>query len=148
MYINVYKVSSFLDGQQMLTKHEVIEIYQHKIELLAKESSNGLPHVLLGKTIRGKSSPLARIYGVNSRTIRDVWNRHTWRDATHHLWKQEEQFLIVKSKRKSNQQVHVCKYNLIALDSDFPTYRSIVVLYDILEEDHEIISNIMQNRPS
>ena len=76
--------------RQMLTEQQVIEIYSHKIYLLSQLGSNSKSKI---QSIRGKSGPLSRLFGVSSRTIRDIWNRHTWQYATHSLWCEEEMYI-------------------------------------------------------
>ncbi len=38
-----------------------------------------------------RSNEVAEQYGVNSKTIRDIWNRATWVKATRHAWTVEEE---------------------------------------------------------
>ena len=85
----------------MLTKQQVVEIYKHKLATLAHLSN---PENQIS-SIRGKCGPLSRVYGVSSRTIRDIWNRRTWGYATHHLWMEEEPRLSVKSILSFDLQV-------------------------------------------
>ena len=40
---------------------------------------------------------LARMYGVSSKTIRDIWNRKTWANATEHLLGQGKVSPIISS---------------------------------------------------
>lgn len=89
----------------MLTEEQVIEIYTKKIAMVVELSKIG-PRTSLGDSVRGKSGPLSSIYGVSSRTIRDIWNRRTWRYATHHLWSDEELYLKSSANCEMNFQVH------------------------------------------
>ena len=38
----------------------------------------------------GLSNPLSKIYEVTPKTIRDIWNRSSWKHATKHLWVYEK----------------------------------------------------------
>ena len=38
--------------------------------------------------VRGESSVLAKQYGVSPKTIREIWNRKSWTEATAALWHQ------------------------------------------------------------
>ena len=69
----------------VLTKEVASEIYQHKIRLLTPTSYKA--SIQSGKaSIKGESSKVAKLYGVSSKTIRDVWNHKTWGNATSALW--------------------------------------------------------------
>jgi hypothetical protein len=65
----------------ILTEEQAVEIYQIKLTL--NEEGN-----ILAKNWRSRSSsaPVARHYQVSPKTIRDIWNRITWKYATSHLW--------------------------------------------------------------
>lgn len=71
----------------MLTAELAEEIYRLKLQMRAahgKHSSTDFE-----ASMRGKSGPLSKVYGVSARTIRDIWNRNTWAFATVHLWGKE-----------------------------------------------------------
>eukprot|EP00291_Cryptomonas_curvata_P014215 CAMPEP_0172179230 /NCGR_PEP_ID=MMETSP1050-20130122/16499_1 /TAXON_ID=233186 /ORGANISM="Cryptomonas curvata, Strain CCAP979/52" /LENGTH=199 /DNA_ID=CAMNT_0012852083 /DNA_START=353 /DNA_END=948 /DNA_ORIENTATION=- len=42
------------------------------------------------RSVAGKSSLVAELYGVSPKTIRDVWNRKTWTQVTRPMWTAEE----------------------------------------------------------
>ena len=58
----------------MLTEKQVIEIYRIKKRLDMDQECRA--------SIRGMSGPISKVYGVNARTVRDIWNRKTWAYAT------------------------------------------------------------------
>ncbi len=74
----------------MLTEQHVIEIYKYKLDLIAslESSSNEAGEIKI--SVRGRSAPLSKLYGVSPRTIRDIWNRQTWGYATSPLWHYEQ----------------------------------------------------------
>ena len=39
-----------------------------------------------GQNSKGKSVPVSRIYNISPKTVRDIWNRKTWSDATFKLF--------------------------------------------------------------
>lgn len=69
----------------VLNKATAVEIYQHKIRLMVPMSYKASIQSWKAN-IRGESSKLAKQYGVSSKTIRDVWNRRSWIEATDSLW--------------------------------------------------------------
>ena len=71
-----------------LTQKEAMEIYSHKLQLINPTSYKASIQSWK-KNVRGESSKLAKIYGVSSKTIRDIWNRKSWSIATKGLWRQE-----------------------------------------------------------
>ena len=77
----------------MLSESKVVEIYEHKLSLLAKRSTAAAaaPELSSSMSLRGESSSIAAAYGVSSRAIRDIWNRQTWAVATRGLWLQERE---------------------------------------------------------
>ena len=58
---------------------------------------------------KGRSVPLATMFNVSAKTIRDIWNRKTWTFATRHLWKQEKtiQRLGRESPQAHSQVINV-----------------------------------------
>ncbi len=67
----------------MLTECAAVEIYKMKIALLRCK-----------KSIWGQTRSVAKLFGVNSRTVKYVWNRQTWGHATEHLWGSESEIEI------------------------------------------------------
>ena len=66
---------------------QVEAIYMVKISIIADFSSlERCSRSRLDAAMRGKSGPLAKIYGVSLRAIRDIWNRNTWLCDTESLW--------------------------------------------------------------
>mmetsp|Transcript_63357 Transcript_63357/g.169410 ORF Transcript_63357/g.169410 Transcript_63357/m.169410 type:complete len:196 (+) Transcript_63357:205-792(+) len=68
-------------GQQrrILTKDQAIAIY-------AQRKS-------------AKASSVAANFHINTKTVRDIWNRRTWAEETQHLWEEGEQPVIRSKKR-------------------------------------------------
>ena len=60
----------------ILSETLAAEIYSSKIEFLRFGRSK----------ISGKSAEIARMHNVSPKAIRDIWNHHTWKKATRHLW--------------------------------------------------------------
>ncbi|EKX36362.1 hypothetical protein GUITHDRAFT_165776 [Guillardia theta CCMP2712] len=48
-----------------------------------------------------ESTFIAKKYGVSSKTVRDIWNRRTWAEATKPLWTDEE--------KESTEELDACK---------------------------------------
>jgi hypothetical protein len=82
------------ESRVLLNKTLAIEIYQTKLTLAAPTSFESCLKDSRIK-MRGKSAKLSKIYGVSAKTIRDIWNRKTWANATNHLWDQEPMFMEV-----------------------------------------------------
>ena len=80
----------------MLTESKVVEIYKHKLSLLAKKCTAAATSTKMSSSmsLRGESSSIAATYGVSSRAIRDIWNRQTWAVTTRHLWLQESEIAV------------------------------------------------------
>ena len=76
------------NGRVVLNKTLAAEVYAHKLALTIPTSFKSCLQVASKKT-KGESAKLALRYGVSAKTIRDVWNKKTWADATSHLWKKE-----------------------------------------------------------
>ena len=74
----------------MLSETVAIEIFNAKLDFLHQLEFRHCQHVSL---LRGKSTPLAKMYGISSRAVRDIWNRHTWGHATKCLWPVEDALL-------------------------------------------------------
>jgi hypothetical protein len=72
----------------MLTEYAAVEIYKMKLALLQQRTK------CEPASIWGKSRSVAKLFGVNTRTVKYVWNRQTWGHATEHLWEQESELLV------------------------------------------------------
>ena len=100
----------------MLSESKVVEIYEHKLSLLAKRRAS--PELSSLMSLRGESSSIAADYGVSSRAIRDIWNRQTWAVTTRHLWVEEsETALTVDFSDTSIVKVMSCIFTIA--DSEF-----------------------------
>jgi hypothetical protein len=64
------------------------EIYRYKILLLQPNNIGSCLQSAQSK-MRGQSVPVAERYGVSPKTVRDIWNRQTWVDATEKLWDED-----------------------------------------------------------
>jgi hypothetical protein len=85
----------------MLTESAAVEIYKIKIALQQQRQSDA------PVSIWGKTRSVAKMFGVNSRTIKYVWNRLTWSHATEHLWAIESE---IKTSSKSRQNEVVIRF--------------------------------------
>ena len=131
----------------MLTDIQVVEIYERKIALLSRSMS--LPSgdsVSSSLPIRGKSESVAKLYGVSSRTIRDIWNRQTWGITTRHLWDQESTYGFDASKSVNCKvQNHFAWYiySLVQMIRNRRLYRSAGTLLSgvlVVQKDLEMPS--------
>ncbi len=52
-------------------------------------------------SIWGRTRSVAKLFGVNSRTVKYVWNRQTWGYATEHLWELESELQASSYSRRS-----------------------------------------------
>ena len=74
----------------MLSEHQAVEIYMHKIDLATAaryRDEKMTPALIL---LRRESKGMAKRYGLTIRAIQDIWNRRSWAYATHHLWALED----------------------------------------------------------
>ena len=69
----------------ILNSELAVDIYQHKLELMAPKCFKSCIQSPIVKT-RGESIKLAVKYGVSAKAIRDIWNHKSWVKATMHLW--------------------------------------------------------------
>jgi len=67
----------------VLTSKQVMDIYSVKLQLLNNYRATLLSD---GYGSRGMSSSVAKQFGVSPKTVRDIWNRRTWRCATEGLF--------------------------------------------------------------
>ena len=71
-------------NHRFLTSKQASEIYFEKISILMSTNSSG--------TLKGQSTHIAPKFGVSPKTVRDIWNRRTWQQATCHLWATEQSY--------------------------------------------------------
>jgi hypothetical protein len=92
----------------VLTDEKAAEIYVYKLATLRsglskpKNYSQVFLHTESPK-IKGQSTLVAQQYAVSPKTIRDIWNRKTWANATRHLWSSET---VVLNQYQPTQQFH------------------------------------------
>ncbi|EKX48191.1 hypothetical protein GUITHDRAFT_136933 [Guillardia theta CCMP2712] len=77
----------------ILTAEQAIEIYQKR-----PKSDSSLT------TSSCRSNEVAEQYGVNSKTIRDIWNRATWVKATREVWTAEEEAEYEEAQMFENRE--------------------------------------------
>ena len=68
----------------VLTAKLAKEIYKRKLALLAQTASEYDFNASM--SLKGQSVPISHVYNVSAKTIRDIWNRKTWKFATRDLW--------------------------------------------------------------
>ena len=74
----------------MLHEQQAVAIYMAKLALMS-QNRDATAIKIKAQVVKGQSARVAAMYGVNPRTIRDIWNRHSWAYATRHLWPLEPQ---------------------------------------------------------
>eukprot|EP00292_Cryptomonas_paramecium_P013563 CAMPEP_0113691848 /NCGR_PEP_ID=MMETSP0038_2-20120614/18721_1 /TAXON_ID=2898 /ORGANISM="Cryptomonas paramecium" /LENGTH=225 /DNA_ID=CAMNT_0000613623 /DNA_START=327 /DNA_END=1004 /DNA_ORIENTATION=- /assembly_acc=CAM_ASM_000170 len=78
-------------GQQraILTKEQAVRIYMYR---------KSAPFPIEPK-LAGNATAVAALFQVNPKTVRDIWNRRTWTDETHHLWQVGDE-PVMRSRRR------------------------------------------------
>ena len=66
---------------RVLTPQQAVEIFSYK--LTSPVASYATVHLKHGNDHSGM---IGKIYNVSAKTIRDIWNRRSWRHETFHLW--------------------------------------------------------------
>ncbi len=99
----------------LLNKESAIEIYKHKLSLIAPTSFKSCVEKSEIK-VKGQSSKLAQKYGVSAKTIRDIWNKRSWASATCHLWRKEGPKAISDSKSFVSQHIFDRQISEICLE--------------------------------
>ncbi len=61
----------------MLTEHAAIKIYECKVSLIEQLTSDKSI-----RSLRSHSGQVAKLFGVSSRIVRDIWNHKTWANET------------------------------------------------------------------
>ena len=89
----------------MLTKKQAEEIYMIKLSQHTRHS-NELSPDYCQRSLRGKCSFVAKTYGVSPRSVRDIWNRYTWEEATCHLWRHEQAGAIKICETSSKKVIY------------------------------------------
>ena len=89
---------------RMLNEHDALKIYEFKIAWQTELGKD-----MTRRSLRGQSGPASRLFGVSSRTVRDIWNRQTWAYATKNLWSREPAFVkYVTDCLSLNEDNKVC----------------------------------------
>lgn len=84
-------VESRANGR-ILTREQAIAIFQKRV--IPEEDEEPGP---------GKSGMVAKKFGVSPKTVRDVWNKTTWVEATCQFWTEEER----RSYSQTQQLLHL-----------------------------------------
>ena len=90
----------------VLCSSQATEIYQHKLSLL-QPSSFGACLQTAESRMKGQSVPVAELFGVSPKTVRDIWNRRTWACATQHLWTNDHLFGSTMSSIDVRQSIEM-----------------------------------------
>ena len=85
----------------ILNQRLAADIYAHKLSLINPTTFDSLFKDSQMKT-KGQSSKVAVKYGVSPKTVRDIWNRRTWTNATRNLWEPEFKMIEVSWLNRSN----------------------------------------------
>ncbi len=72
----------------ILTPDLAREIYARKLALIEPKGLNSC--VDSSTLLKGRSGPIANIYNVSAKTVRDIWNHKTWSFTTADMWLAEE----------------------------------------------------------
>ena len=75
----------------ILTAEQAVEIYQKRSMATDSQATSSC-----------RSNEIAELYGVNSKTIRDIWNRATWVKATRSVWTAEEEAQYMSTQLNSS----------------------------------------------
>ena len=94
----------------MLNEQQAVAIYMIKISLGAQNRTNNPNTNTEMQVIKGQSVRVSVMYGVNARTIRDIWNRQSWAYATRHLWYLEPQPRVANALSMSTVKVLLHPY--------------------------------------
>jgi hypothetical protein len=114
----------------VLTASQAVEIYRCKLRFRhPKTFQSSLLSV--ESRIKGQSVPVAEMFGVSPKTVRDIWNRRTWAFTTAHLWTEEADDTVpvklVSSHVNLNITGHAPKINCTArtaLDISWSSYKN------------------------
>lgn len=79
------------NSRVILNSELAADIYLHKLNVMAPTSFESCLRPARIR-MRGKSSKLAKKYGVSAKTVRDIWNHKSWIKATNHLWPRNVDF--------------------------------------------------------
>ena len=72
-----------------LISTQVLHIYMYKLQLLHASTFKACLQDVDSR-LKGQSKWFAPMFGVSSKTVRDIWNRRTWTQTTGVLWAQED----------------------------------------------------------
>ena len=89
----------------MLQEQQVVAIYMAKLAF-RMQTREDKPDNKYIQGIKGQSVRVSAMYGVTSRTIRDIWNRQSWAYATRHLWHLETQSGVDNTISMHPEKVH------------------------------------------
>ena len=101
-----------VDNRIILSPQDAYDIYKLKIEMMSKGSTFSSVLSCSKQNLRGKSRAIAIKYKVSSKSIRDIWNRKTWVNATGCLWDQDPDESFI------NARVEKVNFNLINSNND------------------------------
>ena len=91
----MYRYEPRKANKVVLNKSLAAEIYSQKLSVVAPSTFDSCFKKCRLQT-KGLSAKVALKYGVSPKTIRDIWNKRTWTDATRSLWEPEYQDLKVR----------------------------------------------------
>ena len=97
---------------RVLTPQQVIDIFLYKITTPAKSHATVRP-----KQGNDCSILIGKIYNVSAKTIRDIWNRRSWRRETFHLWHLMKRYHNMHDQSVDHTQSTDSKLSATSLDT-------------------------------
>jgi hypothetical protein len=91
----------------ILSKELAVEIYKRNI--VHADGSGQSTNSSSESKLLGRSSVVASMYNISPKTVRDIWNRVTWKHATCHLWTEGEIAGSKSSPITYVREEHTCK---------------------------------------
>lgn len=77
-----------ITSRKILNEDQAAQIYLQKLMIIQKSVESNRYHGI--NPLRGYSLPIASLYNISAKTVRDIWNRLIWQNATRHLWAEED----------------------------------------------------------
>ena len=107
--------------QQRPRRHRAILTEQQAIEIFRIRSQNSTPILMLGATF------VAKRYGINERTVRDIWKQRTWTRATCSMAEGASPMLQKKIGRPIGSKDTKPRRQKLAAETSIPFYQSTTV---------------------
>ena len=80
-----------IEQRNIISRNLAVEIYSYKIRFAAYSKCS-----VTSSSLRKARTRVSKLFDVIPKTVKDIWNRKSWVQATSHLWVLETEYIRIE----------------------------------------------------